>query len=56
MTNQIVQTNRHGLLTKECNQATDILMKIIIQIPSILIIEYDRKGSNFDTTSLYDII
>ena len=28
----------------------------IIQNPSILIIEYDRKRSNFDTTSLYNII
>ena len=29
-------------------------MNIIIQIPSILIIKYDRNGSDFDTTSLYD--
>ena len=31
-------------------------MNIIIQIPSLLIIDYDRKRSNFDTTSLYEIV
>ena len=31
-------------------------MNIIILIPSILTVEYDRKGSNFDTTSLYEIV
>ena len=41
---------------KRVNVYLFLMNIIIIQILSILITDYDRKGSNFDTTSLYKIV
>ena len=56
MTSQNVPTNRHGPQNKKgCNQASDILLNvIIIIIPDIIIIiMIEKKGSTFDKTSFY---